>query len=265
MDVMHRSPRSPSPPLPILSAGHSKKYVVFDLPPHSPLRARELPFSSTTTRFVFLTPPAGVIKKCHVRERNEIRRSHKRDADGSTYPASAKSASGSRFKFTPRSWKKSSSAPIRGGAPPAGFAATATAAAAGDAAAEGDSGSDSDDTDGLDDSDTDDDDVEEEEEHADTDDDEDEEQEEFEESDRRSSADAGSARAVATRAEYGRSNDNDNDNDGRVMWVLKSGEEAKLEGMDMTRNLRLRVGFAPADGSSSCRFVSWPRASERGA
>ncbi|CAN0561936.1 unnamed protein product, partial [Ectocarpus sp. 12 AP-2014] len=41
-------------------------------------------------------------------------------------------------------------------------------------------------------------------------------------------------------------------NNGRVMWVLKSGEEAKLEGMDPTRHLRLRVGFAPTDGSSSC-------------
>lgn len=41
----------------------------------------------------------------------------------------------------------------------------------------------------------------------------------------------------------------------RVIWVLKSGEVAKLEGMDVSRNLKIRVGFAPADGSSSCRSV----------
>lgn len=130
---------------------------------------------------------------------------------------------------------------------PAGFAA----AAADGGALEGNVGSDTDDdTDGLDDSDTDDGvDEEEEEGHVDTDDD---DEEETEESDRRSSAtDAGSA-VVDARAEHGRRSGSV---DGRVMWVLKSGEEAKLEGMDMTRNLRLRVGFAPADGSSSCRFA----------
>lgn len=32
-----------------------------------------------------------------------------------------------------------------------------------------------------------------------------------------------------------------------VLWVLRSGEEAKLEGLDLTRPLYVRVGFAPVD------------------
>lgn len=180
--------------------------------------------------------------------------------DGSTHPASARSASGSRFKFTPKAWRRNSSAPPRGGVAPAGFAAAAAALDGG--APEGNSGSDSDGTDTLDDdSDTDDDvdddeeEDEEEDEHGDTDDN-GEEEGESEGSARRSSAEAGAAAAaVAARAEYGRNSDECGD---RVMWVLKSGEEAKLEGMDMTRNLRLRVGFAPVDGCSSCRFVWRP-------
>lgn len=39
----------------------------------------------------------------------------------------------------------------------------------------------------------------------------------------------------------------------RVLWVLKSGEEVKLEGMDMTRPLHLKVGFAGGRGSSFVR------------
>lgn len=143
---------------------------------------------------------------------------------------------------------------MRAGVSPTGGGGFTAAAAGG--ATEGDSDSDTDDTDASGDSDTDDDVDEEEEEHMDTED----EEEESEESDRRSSADAGNTRdattVVNTRAEIGRNSDAD----GRVLWVLKSGEEVKLEGMDMTRNLRLRVGFAPVDGSSSCRFVRRPRA-----
>lgn len=34
----------------------------------------------------------------------------------------------------------------------------------------------------------------------------------------------------------------------QILWVLKSGQEAKLEGMDMHRSLHVRVGFAPVEG-----------------
>ena len=229
--------------------------IVFDTPPPS-AHARgtvsldNLNFSRSTVVVFFVFFLRAYTQ---TQNKNEKRRSNKKDADGSTYPASAKSASGSRFKFTPRSWKKSSSAPIRGGGvSPAGFAA------AGSDALEGNLGSDSDDTDGLDDDDsaTDEDIDGEEEELVDTED----EEEESEESDRRSSADAGGsgsssagAAAVVVAAAVTK-NSGSIDDSGRMMWVLKSGEEAKLEGMDMTQNLRLRVGFAPADGSSVCRY-----------
>lgn len=39
----------------------------------------------------------------------------------------------------------------------------------------------------------------------------------------------------------------------KVLWLLKSGEEAKLEGMDMNRPLHVRVGFAPSTGTVQCR------------
>ena len=38
-----------------------------------------------------------------------------------------------------------------------------------------------------------------------------------------------------------------------LVWVLKSGEEVKLEGMDMSRPLHIKVGFAGGLGSSSVR------------
>lgn len=41
--------------------------------------------------------------------------------------------------------------------------------------------------------------------------------------------------------------------DKSVLWVLKSGEEAKLEGLDLMRSLHVRVGFAPLDDYSSVR------------
>lgn len=183
------------------------------------------------------------------RTQQRCSRSHKKDADGPAHPATAKPASGSRFKFTPRSWKKSSSAPLRGGgASPAGFSAAAATAGH---ALEGDSGSDSDGTDTLDDSDTEDDIDDDEEEGENADDDTDEE----DLSDRRSSAEASRAVVATTRAEFVPNDDDDDDINGRVVWVLKSGEEAKLEGMDMTQDLRIKVGFAPADGSSLCRWV----------
>lgn len=46
---------------------------------------------------------------------------------------------------------------------------------------------------------------------------------------------------------------NDQTQSTKVLWVLKSGEEVKLEGMDLTRPLHIRVGFASADGIDSCR------------
>lgn len=39
----------------------------------------------------------------------------------------------------------------------------------------------------------------------------------------------------------------------RVLWLIKSGEEAKLEGMDLTRPLYVRVGFAPVDDYQNVR------------
>lgn len=43
----------------------------------------------------------------------------------------------------------------------------------------------------------------------------------------------------------------DDGGEKRVLWVLKSGEEAKLEGMDLRRPLFVKVGFAAAGEGSA--------------
>lgn len=158
------------------------------------------------------------------------RLSPKRDSDGSARPRSSASP-GSKFRFTPKSWKKGSGSPFREGG--------GDVSGSGGNSVDSDSDDDGDDDDEVttDDTDTD------LEQH-----DEEEMEQEERELDRLSAIGAASDGAVATGAGAGGP-----PNNGRVVWVLKSGEEAKLEGMDTTRHLRLRVGFAPADGSSSCR------------
>ncbi|CAN0288267.1 unnamed protein product [Ectocarpus sp. 12 AP-2014] len=171
--------------------------------------------------------------------------SPKRDSGGSGRPRSSAS-SGSKFRFTPKSWKKGSGAPFREGG--------------GDGSGSGGSGGAEDvkklDSDSDDDDDDDDDEVTTDDTDTDLEQHDDEEMEiEEQELDRLS--------AIGTTIGGGGGGGGDGvvvagagsggpPNNGRVMWVLKSGEEAKLEGMDPTRHLRLRVGFAPADGSSCC-------------
>lgn len=146
------------------------------------------------------------------------------------------SSAGSKFKF---GWKSSSSAPHRAGVSPVGRGGVRGGSDASHALDE-DSADDEDDTD-MDDTDTA---TDTEVEHHDADDEALEEEEA--ELDRLSAIAGGSGGGAADSAGVA-------EQDGRVLWVLKSGEEAKLEGMDMTRHLRIRIGFAPADGTSSCR------------
>lgn len=43
------------------------------------------------------------------------------------------------------------------------------------------------------------------------------------------------------------------DEEERMLWVLRSGEEVKLEGLDLKRSLFIRVGFAAGDDHASVR------------